>query len=98
VEKIGEAWAHFYNTLKKVNRVAFTTCFLVVLKSRHLVPVQHEAHEKFTLAWVTEEEIMASWRARNEHHDLDHWVYYFEKSVMRLRELGYNCASSVTTA
>jgi hypothetical protein len=89
VEKIGEALTHYHNTLRNVNRVAHATCFLVILKSTDLVPVHLEAHEKFSLAWVTSEEIFANWHAANEKRDYDHWVYFLEKCVGRIKKLGY---------
>lgn len=89
VEKIGEALTHYYHILKHVNRVAHATCFLVVLRSTHRVPVHREAHEKFTLAWATPDEIVANWQARNANKDHDHWIYFLEKALARLGELGY---------
>src|SRR6185369_4289765 len=95
VEKIAEAFTHYFNSLKKVNRVAKATCFLVILKSRRLVPVQLEAHEKFTLAWVTAQEIKDNWGERNQNKDYDHWIYFFKKSVARAKELGYDTTSGL---
>ncbi len=93
VEKIAEAFAHFHNTLKNVNRVAKATCFLVILKSRDLVATQLEEHEKFTLAWVSAKDILEAWHAGNENHDNDHWVYFLDKCVKRAKELGYDKTS-----
>ena len=90
VEKIGEALTHYHNTLRNVNRVAHATCFLVILNSTDLVPVHLEAHEKFSLVWVTSEEILANWEAVNQNRDYDHWIYFLEKCVVKVRELGYN--------
>ena len=89
VEKIAEALCHFHNSLKNVNRLAHAVCFLVVLESRELVPVKHEDHEKFDLAWTSAEELMNNWRTRNGNKDYDHWIYFFGKAEKRLRELGY---------
>jgi ADP-ribose pyrophosphatase YjhB (NUDIX family) len=89
VEKIGEALCHFHNTLKNVDRVAYATCFLVILKSNKLIPTQLEVHEKFVLVWKTPAEIMKDWELRNGQKDLDHWVYFFKKSIARIKELGY---------
>lgn len=88
VEKIGEAITHYHNSLRNVNRVAHATCFLVILKSADLKPVAHEEHEKFSLIWATAEEILADWRARNENKDNDHWIYFMEKAMKRVEELG----------
>jgi 8-oxo-dGTP pyrophosphatase MutT (NUDIX family) len=90
VEQIAEAMTHYYNILKKVNRVAKATCFLVILRSRREVPVHREAHETFTLAWATPEEIIASMELFNENHDHDHWIYFMRSAVARVGELGYN--------
>jgi broad specificity phosphatase PhoE len=90
VEKIGEALAHYHNSLKNLNRVAHAHCFLVILKSAHAVPVQHEAHEKFSLTWATTGEIFDNWKLWNEDHGIDHWIYFFQKSVARAIELGYD--------
>ncbi len=92
VEKIAEAIAHYHNILKNVNRAAYAVCYLVVLRSRRLVETHLEAHEKFTLEWATEEEILENWRSRNDNHDYDHWIYFLEKARQRLHELGYSQA------
>ena len=89
IEKIAEAKAHYHNTLRNVNRIAHATCFLVVLKSSDIKPVNLEAHEKFTLDWATSDEILANWESRNENKDYDHWIYFFNKSLERLRGLDY---------
>lgn len=90
VEKIADALTHYRNELKNVNRVAHATCFLVILKSRKQIPVKLEAHEQFSLIWVTPQEIIDNWKLRNQNKDFDHWFYFFEKSVARARELGYD--------
>jgi 8-oxo-dGTP pyrophosphatase MutT (NUDIX family) len=89
VEKIAEAFAHYHNSLRKVNRVAKATCFLVILRSISCMPVHLEEHEKFSLAWATADEILADWHARNTAKDYDHWIYFFKKSIARVEDLGY---------
>lgn len=89
IEKIAEAMSHYHNTLRNVNRLAKATCFLVILESADLKPVQLEAHETFSLAWATETEIRANWEQNNAGHDYDHWLYFLDKAVARLKELGY---------
>jgi len=89
IEKIGEGISHFYNSAKKVNRVAHFTVFLLILKSSGVIPTKLEAHEEFVLAWVTPEELLSNWGERNQDKDYDHWIYFFEKAEMRLRELGF---------
>ncbi len=93
VEEIAKAFTHYYNILKKVNRSALATCFLMILKDTNLVPIHHEAHETFTLAWATAEEILANLQLHNENKDHDHWIYFFKKSVARAKELGYDTTS-----
>ncbi len=93
VEKIGKAYAHYYNSLRKVNRVTETTCLLVILQSTDLVDVLHEEHEKFFLVWKSAAEIFDDWKIRNENKDLDHWVYFFNKAIKRLKELNYDKTS-----
>lgn len=91
VEKIGEAMAHYHNSLKNVNRIAKATCFLVILRSADLVPTQLEEHEKFTLAWATAKEMRENWQKHGR--GADHWIYFLEKSVARAIELGYDTTS-----
>src|SRR3989344_4754130 len=93
VEKIGEAMAHYHNSLRNVNRVAKATCFLVILKGTDLVPVQLEEHEKFTLAWVTADEMRENWQMHGR--GADHWIYFLEKAVARAAALGYDTTSLV---
>ncbi|TAK57987.1 NUDIX hydrolase [Patescibacteria group bacterium] len=90
VEQIAEAFTHYHNSLKNVNRVAKATCFLGILKSATLVEAKLEEHEKFTLEWATAEEILANWESRNQNKDFDHWVYFLNKAVARAKELGYD--------
>ncbi len=87
VEKVGEAYAHYHNRAKDVNRMAHTTCYLVVLKDKETMSTALEAHELFTLAFVTKDELLSNWRADNPEGDLDHWIYYVEKAAVRVDEL-----------
>ncbi len=88
-EEIGKAFAHYYNSLRKVNRVALATCYLVVLRSADVRPVQLEAHEQFSLAWISGDELLADWKRRDTDEGYGHWIYFMEKAIVRLRELGY---------
>jgi 8-oxo-dGTP pyrophosphatase MutT (NUDIX family) len=90
VEKIAEALTHYHNAPKNIDRVAHATCFLVILGSADTVPTKLEAHEDFSLRWVSPEEITANWRSRNENKDHDHWFYFLEKSLERAIALGYD--------
>ena len=90
VEKLDEAYVHYFNRLKKVNRVAFATCYLVILKSTNVVPAQLEAHETFELFWTDAEDVLRSWEENNSENNLDHWIYFFKKGVTRVQALGYD--------
>lgn len=94
VEKVGEAMAHYHNSLRNVNRLAKATCFLVILKSADVIPVRLEEHEKFTLAWVTAGEMRENWLKHGR--GADHWVYFLNKAVARARELGYDTTSQLS--
>lgn len=89
VENIGQGFAHYYNTLRKVNRVTLSTCLLVVLKSTQLKPVKLEEHEKFSLDWASQEELLSDLKTRNQEGGNDHWIYFMGKAIDRLKELGY---------
>ena len=89
VEKLGEAITHYYNVLKKVNRVGSATCFLVILKSKNLVETKLEEHETFKLAWVTADELLSNWNSHNQNGDGDHWIYFMNIAIRRVKELGY---------
>jgi 8-oxo-dGTP pyrophosphatase MutT (NUDIX family) len=95
VEEVGQAFAHYHNTLKNVNRVALVTCYLVILKSTKLVPVKLEEHEKFSLDWVIADEIISNWESRNQNKDVEHWIYFFKKAIQRIKELGYDKTNSI---
>lgn len=89
VEKIGEAMSHYYNPLRKVNRVTHSTCLLVILNSPDVQQVQLEEHEKFSLTWASIDDIRKNWEKRNQNKDLDHWFYFLGKAESRLKELEY---------
>ncbi len=95
VEKIDEVLTHYYNSLRNVNRVAHATCFLVILKSADLLPVELEAHETFDLVWVTAVELLLDLELNNGNKDNDHWIFFLKKSVSRAVELGYDKAQKV---
>jgi len=91
IEKIGDAYAHFHNTLKNVNRFCKTACFLVILKSRNCVGAKLEEHEKFNLTWASPEKILDNWKStRDTKNQPEHWIYFLKKAVERAKELGYD--------
>ena len=95
IEETAEAFCHYHNVLRNVNRVAKATNFLIILKSTSLVEVKLEEHEKFFLYWATAEEILDSWKSRNQNKDYDHWIYFLKKTVKRVVELGYDTTSVI---
>ncbi len=96
IEKIGVSMTHYFNNLKNVNRIAKASCFLVILKSKSLVPTQLEEHEKFSLTWSTPKEILENWNnTRDKEHQPEHWIYFLKKSAKRAKELGYDMTTSL---
>jgi ADP-ribose pyrophosphatase YjhB (NUDIX family) len=95
VEKLVEAMVHYYHSGKKLNRVAFTTCFLAILKSTNLAQLHLEAHENFVLDWAEPDEIIKNWQKYNQNHDHDHWIYFLKKGVSRTQELGYDTTNKL---
>lgn len=94
-EYIGAAITHYHNTLRNINRVAKATCLLVILNSTEVRDVALEEHEKFSLVWVTAQQMFDDFSARNEHGDNDHWIYFLQKAVVRAVELGYDTTSNL---
>jgi leucyl-tRNA synthetase len=93
VEEIGTALAHYHNHLRKVNRIAKATCFLIILNSSKLKDRALEDHEDFDLEWMSADEILSNWSQYNQEKDLDHWVLFLKKSVARAIELGFDKSS-----
>ncbi|MFA6392898.1 MAG: NUDIX domain-containing protein [Candidatus Paceibacterota bacterium] len=90
VERIEKIKTHYFNSNKKINRVALATCFLVILKSTNSQLPKLEEHEKIELVWTTPSEILSHWKSRNHNKDYDHWIYLLGKGVSRLKELGHD--------
>ncbi len=93
VEFVGTAYTHYYNSLRKVNRSAWATCFLVILNSTEEKKVHHEEHEDFDLTWVSGKELLDNILAHNGGHDNDHWVWFITNSIARIIELGFDKTS-----
>lgn len=89
IEKIGKVLAHYHNKPKNINRVTEAVCLLVILKSTNLIDTKLEEHEKFALEWATVDKIFSDLKSRNQEKDYDHWIYFLEKSVKRIKELGF---------
>lgn len=90
IEKIDKVLTHYHNSNKGIARVAHATCFLVILKSADLQPTKLEEHEKFELIWATNEEILSHWKSKNQNKDYDHWIYFLNKAMARIKELGHS--------
>ena len=95
IEKVDKVLTHYFNMNKKINRIAFATCFLVILRSTNFQPTKLEEHEKFELVWATNKEILSSWKSINQDRDFDHWVYFLNKAIARAKELGYDITSNI---
>lgn len=93
IENMHTVRAHYHNSLKNINRLAEAVCLLVILNSNKLVPVKLEEHEKFELAWVTAEELLANFENQSPH--AEHWVYSLKQAVPRAIELGYDTTSNL---
>lgn len=90
IEKIDKVLTHYYNTNKKVNRVAYATCYLVILGSEKRDKIKLEEHESdFNFFWATDKEILNGWKDNNHNNDYGHWIYFMEKAVNRIKQLGY---------
>ncbi len=90
IEKIDKVITHYHNSNKNVNRVAFASCYLVVLNSLKSQDKKLEAHENFELKLVDPHEILTNWKERNKNNDFDHWFYFLEKAIKVAIELGFD--------
>lgn len=89
-EKLDSVITHYFNNNKMVNRIAYATCYLVVLNSLKKEDTKLENHEsdfKFILA--TSDEILNNWNFNNNSKDYEHWIYFLKKAVQRLEKLGH---------
>ena len=90
IEKVDKVICHYFNSNKDIYRMAYATCFLVVLNSNKKENLKLEDHENdFEHVWETDEEILFSWKSNNQNEDFGHWIYFLEKAVKRLIDLGY---------
>ena len=94
VEKIGDAFAHYYSGGRKVNRVAKASGYLIILENDEVKETHLEDHEKFTLVWKDPEEIFQNWKEYDKEHGLDHWVRFLHDGVARAIELGHDTTNN----
>ncbi len=90
VEQLGHAYTNYYNSVKKHRVCGLALCNLVVLKNNDRLPLQLEDHEKeFETVWVTPDEMLDNW-LEHSYNDgsLDHWRWFLNLGVSRLKELG----------
>lgn len=92
-EEIGVAYGHYYNSLKKINRVAKATALLVVLKTDDNIGQQLEAHEDHVVKWCNAADVLKIWEDF-EGADYDHYIYFLKQAVGRAIELGHDKTSS----
>ena len=88
VETFDDAFVHYYNSKKKVARVARATCLFITLNSDKKKELHQESHEDYTLAWSNPDEVIRWWETNNQNHDYDHWIIFLTKGVARAVELG----------
>ncbi|MCU0660664.1 MAG: class I tRNA ligase family protein [Candidatus Pacebacteria bacterium] len=93
VEWIETSHAHYFNTAKKVNRVARAECLLIILNSTKTKSINLEEHEKFTLGWMSADEIKSWWLSHNEEDGFLHYIRFLDESVARAIELEYDKTS-----
>ncbi|MFA5750895.1 MAG: NUDIX domain-containing protein [Candidatus Paceibacterota bacterium] len=93
VEEIDTVMCHYANSLRGVNRVAESTCFLVILKSDKTIERNLESHEKFELVYVDYEDMIKIWKENNSEKNFDHWLHFIDKARRRIVELGYGKVS-----
>lgn len=93
VEWIETSHAHYFNTAKQVNRVARAECLLIILNSTKTKSINLEEHEKFTLGWMSADEIRSWWQSHNEEDGFLHYIRFLDESVSRAIELGYDKTS-----
>lgn len=90
IEKLDKVITHFFNNNKMINRVAYSTCYLVVLNSLKKEETRLEEHESdFRFILASDNEILNNWKSNNSNKDYDHWIYFLEKANKRLKELGH---------
>ena len=89
VKEVERVITHYFNINKNVNRVATATCFLLIINSEDREETKLEEHENFSFVCARAEEILSSWGDNNEEKNYEHWIYFFEKSLGCLKELGY---------
>lgn len=96
IEKIAEAFPHYHNEVKKLNRFTKAACYLIILKSAKTHPQKLEDHEKLELIWVKPEEILKNWQEMTHFKDLkdtEHWTRFLNEAVARAIELGFDKTS-----
>nr|MBP7832087.1 class I tRNA ligase family protein [Candidatus Paceibacterota bacterium] len=92
-ESIETSYAHYFNTLKKVNRFARAECMLIILADTETKSVKLEEHEKFTLVWKDAKEVKDWWVKNDDEDGFKHYVRFLDLSVARAIELGYDKTS-----
>ncbi len=94
VEKIGDAYPHFFSGGRKSYRVAKASGYLVILEDNDLLPTKHEEHENFELVWRTPKEILENWLSYPDLEGIRHWERFLKHGVARAIELGFDTTNS----
>ncbi|MEK7578921.1 MAG: class I tRNA ligase family protein [Patescibacteria group bacterium] len=93
VEYIGKTYAHYHNSLRNVNRLAWASAFLVILDSSDVKEVRHESHEDFELEWITGKDLWNNLVEHNIEGSTDHWLWFLRQGIGRAIDLGYDTES-----
>jgi leucyl-tRNA synthetase len=93
IQKIETSYAHYFNTAKKVNRVARAECYAIVLNSTDTKEVVLEDHEDFELAWWSAEDIRRWWVEHDDEDGFKHYIRFLDESVAWLIKEGYDNTS-----
>jgi leucyl-tRNA synthetase len=93
VEYIAATESHYYNSARKVNRVAKAHCLLLVLENTKTKKLKLEEHENFELTWASADEIIDNWKNHDTESNHDHWFWFLSQAVGRAIELGFDTTS-----
>ncbi len=94
-ETIDDAFVHYHNSKKKIDRVARATCLLLILQDDALKSLKQEKHEDYTLVWSEPDKIIKWWEENNHMHDYDHWIIFLKNGVTRAVELEYDRTNKI---
>ncbi len=89
----GPVYAHYYNSLKKINRFALTYPFLVIADSNSEGETQLESHEAFNFGWETAEIILQKLNQENNPHQFE----IFRRAINQAITLNLDTTNNIQT-